>query len=286
VRVSSRTASCSLATCAVHSEIARVAERIREITEARLREGDISDLESRATRNDAAQAAALLQTLTHDRDASRVALLALIGVDDLPASAAIVARADAGAVACAGDAAGLIELALASRPDVRAAEIAIEAAGQLARWERSRVVNLIAALDANGQGREGYEVGPGIGLDLPVFFRNQGAIGRAASEIERASHAYTAVRLKVSSEVRTALVRLTQAQEAERVWTREILPSLETEQRQAESAYRVGELPLISLLDVTRRLGDARLRAVDASASLGRAAVTLDQSVGRICVGS
>jgi outer membrane protein, heavy metal efflux system len=262
---------------------AMVVERLRQITDARLRAGDISELESRAARNDAAQAAALVQTLAHDRDASRIALFALMGIDIPPAAAPILHPAGGTITPCATEPAGLLETALASRPDVRAAEIAIEAAGQRAKWERTRVVTLIAVLDANGQGRDGYELGPGIGAEMPIFSRNQGAIGRAEVEIERAGYAYAAVRLRVSTEVRTALVRFTQAQRANDVWTRDIVPSLEMEQQQAEGAYRAGELALISLLDVNRRLGEARLRAVDASASLMRAAIALDQSVGRVC---
>lgn len=270
---------------ALASDNARVVARIREITEARLQAGDISELEARAPRNDAAQANAMLLTLGHDHDASRIALLTTMGVDRAPAQVTLVDRGGQVADAC-GNAAALIEAALASRPDVRAAELAVEAAGRRARWERSRVVNLIATLDANSQGREGYEIGPGIGADLPVFSRNQGAIGRAAAEMEKAGHAYLAVRLRVSSEIRTALVRFDQAKQAQGLWSTEIVPSLEAEQRQAQGAYEAGELALLSLLDVTRRLGDARLRGVEAETSLRRAAVTLDQAVGRTCVGS
>jgi outer membrane protein, heavy metal efflux system len=238
---------------ALASENAEVVERIREITEARLRAGDISDLEARTARNDAARAAALVQSLTYDRDASRVALLTLMGVDNSPGSITVVAGTGDVAESCASEVTGLLELALGSRPDVRAAEVAIEAAAERARWERSRVVNLIAMLDANGQGREGFELGPGVSGDLPVFARNQGAISRASSELARATHTYAAVRLRVSSDVRTAFVRFNQARQDEGVWTGDIVPSLETEQRQAEAAYRAGELPLLALLDESRR---------------------------------
>ena len=81
-----------------------------------------------------------------------------------------------------------LEDALASRPDVRAAEIGIEAATERAGWERSRVSTLIGILDGNSEGREGAEFGPGIGVEVPVLSHNQGAIGRADVEIERASH--------------------------------------------------------------------------------------------------
>ena len=185
--------------------------------------------------------------------------------------------------AACGTEAARLEDALASRPDVRAAEIGIEAAAQRARWERSRVVTLLGILDANGQGDEGFELGPGVGLDVPLFSRNQGGIGRADAEVERASRQYAAVRAQVVSDVRSAAVRVQQAEQAISAWREEIVPSLEVEQRQAESAYQAGEIPLFMLLDVSRRLVDGRTRLLDAEADLQRATIALERSIGRSC---
>ena len=173
--------------------------------------------------------------------------------------------------------------ALASRPDVRAAELTIEAATARARWESSRVLTLIGILDANGEGREGFEIGPGITVDLPIFNRNQGGIARATVEIERASRLYAATRANVIADVRSAAVRVAQAQQALDAWSTDIVPSLETEQRQAESAYSAGEVPLFNVLDVSRRLVDGRMRQLDAEADLFRARIALERAIGRYC---
>jgi outer membrane protein TolC len=74
-----------------------------------------------------------------------------------------------------------------------------------------------------------------------------------------------------------------QAQQAISAWQQEIVPSLEVEQRQAESAYQAGEIPLFTLLDVSRRLVDGRTRLLDAEADLQRAAIALERSIGRSC---
>jgi outer membrane protein TolC len=74
-----------------------------------------------------------------------------------------------------------------------------------------------------------------------------------------------------------------QAQQAIAAWRDDIVPSLEIEQRQAESAYQAGEVPLFSLLDVSRRLVDGRLRLLDAEADLQRATIALERSIGRAC---
>jgi cobalt-zinc-cadmium efflux system outer membrane protein len=146
------------------------------------------------------------------------------------------------------------------------------------------VANLIGILDANGQGTQGFEMGPGVGFDIPIFSRNQGGIGRADAEIERASHQYAAVRAQVVSDIRSAAVRVQQAEQAISAWREEIVPSLEVEQRQAEGAYQAGEIPLFMLLEVSRRLVDGRVRLLDAEADLQRATIALERSIGRSCV--
>ena len=80
-------------------------------------------------------------------------------------------------------------------------------------------------------------------------------LARATAEIERAGRLYAAARAQVIVDVRSAGVRLGQAQQALEAWTTEIVPSLETEQRQAESAYQAGEIPLFNVLDVESPAG-------------------------------
>jgi outer membrane protein, heavy metal efflux system len=263
-------------------EVTDLVQRLTGITEARLRAGDISEQEARSARTDAARVQVVRRAAEHDRNLARLTLAATIGLDLAVEQLRPVPSERVDPAACGTEAARL-EDALASRPDVRAAEIGIEAAAQRARWERSRVVNLLGILDANGQGTEGFELGPGVGLDVPLFSRNQGGIGRADAEVERASRQYAAVRAQVVSDVRSAAVRVQQAEQAINAWREEIVPSLEVEQRQVESAFQAGEIPLFMLLEVSRRLVDGRVRLLDAEADLQRATIALERSIGRSC---
>jgi outer membrane protein, heavy metal efflux system len=263
-------------------ETADLAQRLADITEARLRAGDISELEARTARSAAARVQVVRRAVEHDRNLARLTLAGLLGLDT-PVDQLRPIQGPAIDASMCGTEAGLLEGALASRPDVRAAEIGIEAAAERARWERSRVLTLIGILDGNQKGDEGPEAGPGVALDVPIFFRNQGAIGRADVEVERASRQYAAVRTQVQTDVRSATIRVQQADQAIRAWRDEIVPSLEVEQRQAESAYRAGEIPLLSLLDVSRRLVDGRTRLLDAEADLQRARIALERNIGRSC---
>jgi cobalt-zinc-cadmium efflux system outer membrane protein len=264
------------------AENAALTRRLADITDARLRAGDISELEARAPRTDAARTEVVRRAAEHDRDLARLTLAALLGLDRRSDEVQTRVSAAYDAPPCPVDDARLKD-ALASRPDVRAAELSIEAATARARWERSRVLALIGVLDANGGGEEGFEIGPGIGLDVPLFNRNQGGIARATAEIERASRLYTVARAQVITDVRSAGVRETQALQALAAWTSDIVPSLETEQRQATSAYEAGEVALFSVLDVSRRLVDGRMRQLDAEADLYRSRISLERAIGRYC---
>lgn len=264
------------------NENATLTRRLSDIAEARLRAGDISDLEARAPRNDALRIEAIQRVTQHDRDLARVTLAGLLGVNEPPDRLEPAMSVAYDASPCIVDQARLAD-ALASRPDVRAAELAIEAATARARWERSRVLALIGILDANGSGTQGFEMGPGINVDLPLFNRNQGGKARVTAEIERASHLYALARMQVVTDVRSASVRVAQAQQALEAWTRDIVPSLETEQRQAEGAYQAGEIPLLNVLDVSRRLVDGRMQQLTAEADFLRSRIALERAMGRDC---
>jgi outer membrane protein, heavy metal efflux system len=264
------------------AENATLTRRLADIADARLRAGDISDLEARAPRNDALRTEMVRRTAQHDRDLTRLTLADLLGLDEPPDRLEPTSSAAYDAAACVVDDSTLSE-ALASRPDVRAAELGIETATARERWERSRVLALMGVLDANGRGSSGFEIGPGINVDIPLFNRNQGGKARATAEIERASHLYATARMRVVTEVQSAGVRVALAQQALDAWTRDIVPSLEIEQRQAEGAYQAGEIPLLNVLDVSRRLVDGRMQQLNAEADLLRARIALDRAMGRYC---
>lgn len=265
---------------ALSEESAVLTRRVADLTESRLRAGDISDLDARQARSDAARVDVLRKATEYDRDLAGLTLTGLLGLDPEAPPFRTVPPGDLSSCAITDN---LFKEAMVSRPDVRAAELAIEAAGARAKWERSRVITLIGILDGNGQGSQGAEAGPGVNGELPIFNRNQGAITRAEAELDRASRRYAALRAQLAIDVRTAAIRVRQAQAAFDAWRTDIVPSLEVEQRQAESAYQAGEAPLFILLDVGRRLVDGRMRQLDAEAALQKAIVNLERTIGRSC---
>jgi cobalt-zinc-cadmium efflux system outer membrane protein len=174
----------------------------------------------------------------------------------------------------------LVKRALAARPDLRAAEMAIEAAGKRAKWERSRIFSITGILDANAQGKQGFEAGPGFTAELPVFNRNKAGITRAEAEIERAARQYVAVRQWIVLEVQEAYTQMLEARQSLDSWRGQILPQIEEDIRISQKAYAAGEVAYLFVLETSRRLTDARLREAEAGAALQRATAQLERAVG------
>ena len=192
-------ASAAEARLRLARETAELWGRLRSVADARLREGDISEFEARSVRSEASMADAFARGAEGDRELARVQLDTVLG-SAVPASSALTPVDDLPIGQCeALD--KLVTDALASRPDVRAAEIAVEAAGARVGLEKARIVTMMATLDANGEGKQGFELGPGLGIDIPLN-GNAGARARAAAALTQAGHRYLAVQATVRAELR------------------------------------------------------------------------------------
>jgi cobalt-zinc-cadmium efflux system outer membrane protein len=261
----------------------QVARRIADLAGSRLEAGDISELEAGVAEVDAdrarqdAAAASLQIALAQHR------LHQLMGVGEIVSASKLRAALEPQPEAGCRSLATVERDALASRPDVRAAELEIEAAGRRLGWERSRVVSLIGILDANAEGSEGFEMGPGLEAGLGVFDRNQAGKARARAELARASARYREVRQRVMREVDDAYAQVLVSRDALRAWRDDIGKRLERQAAQTERAYEAGELSYLALLDARRRLNAGRLRELAAWGDLRRATVRLEQGVGKRC---
>jgi cobalt-zinc-cadmium efflux system outer membrane protein len=273
-------ASAAEARLRLARESAELWGRLRNIADARLREGDISEFEARAVRSEAAMADALSRGAEGDRELTRVQLDTVLGTTVTAGS--MLTPVDDLSLSDCESLDTLLADALASRPDVRAAEIAMEAAGARVGLEKARILTMMATLDANGEGKQGFELGPGLGLDIPLN-GNAGARARAAAALTQAGHRYLAVQATVRAELRSGVARLTRARDVLRVWDEDVIGSLQIERQQAEKAYEAGETPLYTMLDTGRRLVTARRARLDARVDLLNAAILLDRAIGRTC---
>lgn len=263
-------------------ETARLRRQIADLAEKRLAAGDISELEVTSSQIDAQQAEALARRAVHDVTLARERLRVLIGLtmDD---TVELKPEQPAGGrgILNPGALSPLLTEAQVMRPDLRAAEIAIEAAGERAGLARSQFMNLEAVYDANGSGRRGhYESGPGLRMTLPIFNRNRGGIAIANARWQQAVQRYITIRDQIALEVRTAHTQLVQANENLVAIQTEILPSLKTAEELARRNYEIGGTPYFLVLQTTGQYLDARIRELQLKADVRRATAELDRAVG------
>ena len=260
------------------AEEATLRSEIAEIASARLEVGDISELEETAFRLEAARTQEASVRFARDAKLAEERLRTLLGLGmtDITLQLSLTPVSFEQGL----DSSKLLDAAFAARPDLRAAELAIEAAGHRLGWERSKIFNLTGMLDANGEGKEGFEMGPGVQLELPVFNRNNGKIMRAQTELEQAARQYVAVKHRIAREVMEAHTKYLAAQQALKILRVDILPSAQTATENAQGAYSIGEISYLEFLDFKRSLLDSLLREAEAEAELRRAEAYLRHSVG------
>lgn len=252
---------------------------IADIAERRLRLGDASELETGTARVDAVAAQ---QELTRARLAAREAqqrFLWLVGID--PAETPPDRVPSAPREACGGDLDALWREALDTRPDFRAAALAVDGAGAREKLAFREIFTLSAIYDANGQGVAGFESGPGLSTVIPLLNQNQGGRARAEGDAAVATAAWLALLARTRLELSTALVRERETAEAVRGSRREITRRLAEQLARARQAHALGEISHLGVLEARRTLLAARVAEADLVAQHERACVEIERCIGR-----
>ena len=251
--------------------------QIAAMAEARFHAGDISQLESRAAAIDSESAADLTRRAEHDLSIARDRLRVTMGVPPGVALAASGSAVDRSAPAPVDL---LREQAWGARSDLRAAELAVAAAGARAGWERSRLFTLGLLLSSKEVGTSGVRTGPGLSADIPIFQSNQGAVSRADAEVEQAALQYLALRQQIDLEVSESREALVQALDSLAAWHDRIVPAARDLAGRAKRSYEAGDVSYLTVLEQARQAVDAVLRDIDLQAAARTAAADLDRSVG------
>lgn len=262
--------------------LAQVTEKLnRDIAgqvQARLNAGEASELELATANIDTLQAREQFARAVQDARVARERLRFQMGLgvehwqtglQDSPESSGLNQ-----------DVSLLVTNALAARPDLRAAELGLEAAGKRLGLAKAEIYTFTIALNAKEVGAD-FLTGPGLDIPVPIFNQNQGGIAQAKAKFEKAARQYITVRDRIVLEVREAHTRLAQAQESHEQWQKGILPPLEDSARLAERSYAAGNVTYLFVLENNRKLFDARLKAATAAADVRRARAELERSVGQ-----
>src|SRR6185295_12413256 len=205
---------------AAEARVALAAENLS--LSKRVAAGDISQLEADTAATEAMLAEQDAARAALDVSVARNRLHQLLSLGNLIAPSALRPAVDGSPPPLCGELTALQEDALASRPDLRAAELEIEAAGRRLGWERSRIFSFLGILDANARGTEGFELGPGIETDFGLIDRNQPGVLRAAADLDRAKARYLAVRLQILRELRDAYEQLAAWRTTANAWSNDI----------------------------------------------------------------
>ena len=253
--------------------------QMAEIARGNLRAGDISELEAQETFLDSLRAADTLKSLSTEAEIWEQKLRSLLGITSENMAFDIVTPDFKSESVMPLD--ELLKTALAARPDLRAAELAIEAAGKRMGWERSKVYNFIAIIDAKDEGRDSLEVGPAFTAEIPIFNQNQGGIARAKAEMEQAARQYEAIRQSIALQVQQAHSRYASSRETFDLWSGDIVPALQAKVEQTENSYETGNVLYIAVLQAKRELVAAHLHERELAGNLGRSAAELNYSIGK-----
>lgn len=173
----------------------------------------------------------------------------------------------------------LIELALARRPDLRAAVADREAASWNLRFARG-LAWPDPALGAT-LGRDEFRfLSFGITMPLPLLNQAQAPRVEARGFFEQAGIAEEALRREVAREVRDAYQAYARAREAQAGFDREAVERLSENLRLAEESFRAGKIGLLVFSTIRRDLVEARLSYLDATADLIERRIALALAAG------
>jgi cobalt-zinc-cadmium efflux system outer membrane protein len=259
-------------------EEATLQQDVLAIAESRLKAGDTSELETIAIRMEATLAEENAIKLEQQADVALLHLTKLLGL--ILQNVELELTTDAFNMNNTYSRDMLLDNAYAARPDLRAAELAIESAGKKLGWQRSQIFNFTAVLDANGQGSEGFEMGPGFKLDLPLFNWNKGGRARAAVELEQAAKLYLAKKEEITHDVLAALSTYQAAQDVLSLHRTHTLSDVLETLKNAEKAYLLGELSYLEFIVFKRQVLNARVRDAEAVAQALKAQAQLFHAIG------
>ena len=174
----------------------------------------------------------------------------------------------------------LVDLAMQTRLDLRAAERAVSAA--LARLEtelRSRFPNAELGLSyERADGTDG--LGPALGVEIPLFDQNQAQIAKARYLHDAAEKNLAALRL----DVRLGVLRVHRKGRIEwetaAFYRDELLPHNETNMKLSMEAYREGRVSFLTALEAQQRFLEARSEYVSRRLRSAIVGPELEQALG------
>lgn len=233
----------------------------------RLSAGDIPPSDLSRIRVDALRAGNEVRQAQNALGQAQVALAYQIGAER---DAAAIAAVDPWPEAVAPS----IDPDIESRPDVRAAQMrvqAAEAARDLAQSLKTRDVTLGFQVEHNGGNTPSHSVGVGMSVPLLTGYEYQGEIAHAEADLQSARDALEQIRSQAIAEISKTRSDLETALDQVRRYDDTLLAEADKSLQAAEFAYKHGALGVMDLLDARRTNKSARMDAAVARANYAKA---------------
>lgn len=275
----------SLDRAQLRDELERVTAEVARIAEVHARVGDAPTLEAQIMVAEAAVATDAKDSAHTELTLSRARLGTLLALDEITRAGGVrteeLAPVFAARRECTVlDVGSLLRAARISRPDVRAAELSLEAASARAGWEEARVIAVAAQVEGQWNRATVPSLRLGGRIELPIFGLNPGGIGRADAEVVRAAAQIDVVIRRAALEVVTAYQRADQASRSFALYRATVVPQLDAAAALATSTYETGEETYLVVLDALRRRIEARVREAELLAESRRSCAELERAVG------
>jgi cobalt-zinc-cadmium efflux system outer membrane protein len=175
----------------------------------------------------------------------------------------------------------VVEVALAERPEVHAADLGARAAHLDLRLERKSTWEHVELGPAYMREPEGEELwGFVLGVELPINDNNRAQRRRAMAELRAAEDLATAARTMVREEVEVALEHLALATHKERLIRERVIPARQHAHEFAQKHYMQMELSMLPVIETRRELAEARRMHVEVRRQIAEALVELQFAVG------
>lgn len=174
----------------------------------------------------------------------------------------------------------LLATALERRADLHARQEAVrEAEGRLRLAIADRYGNPTLGPDFEYNETRDKFIGAELTVPLPVFNTHRGDILQRQAERTRAALDLRTVELTIEQQIHAALSRLSTARGLVDVYQNRYLPNLETSLKAMETLFRQGGVDFLKVVDIRRKLLQARSGYLDALYELRQARADLAAAV-------
>lgn len=129
-------------------------------------------------------------------------------------------------------------------------------------------------------------LGVALGIEVPLWDRNQAGVARAGAHIARAEAEVAIAAKEIAREAIAAWFRAKGASDRMRLYRDEIRPAAQEAQRLALLSYQGNEGGILDLLDARRTAQDVEEQALDAERGMHAATISLRQAIGSFTTSS